>query len=196
MDTAAGKTFQSGLTLGEQGVDCFQLFETSMGSHHMREKVARQRGITLPEVLVGIVLAIILTALFIPALSRSFRQSNLDTCAANLGVLYKAQQSPGTSFEAGSKYWLALPGMDSNTLLCPLRDTADPSPCDYWGPSEDPAGREETDPIGCDAPNNHSLDTREGINILLKSGRVVLVNNRSGQDGLYGSALGLGLCAP
>ena len=95
MDTAAGETFQSGLTSGDQGVDCFQLFETSMGSHHMRVKVARQRGITLPEILVGIVLVIILTALFIPALSRSFRQSKLDACAANLGVLYKAQQTPG-----------------------------------------------------------------------------------------------------
>ena len=161
----------------------------------MREKVTRQRGLTLAEILVGIVLVIILTALFIPALSRSLRQSRLDACAANLGVLYKARQSPGIPFEAGSKYWLALPGVDSNALLCPLRDPADPHPCDYWGPSEDPAGRAETDPIGCDAPDNHSPNGIEGANILLKSGRVVL-DNRSGANGLFGSAIRLGRCTP
>ena len=126
MDTAAGGKFQSGLTSAAQEVDYFQLFETSMGSHHMREKVTRQRGITLPEILVGIVLVIILAALFIPAFSRSFRQSRLDACTANLGVLYKAHQSSTVPFVAGSKYWLALPGVDSNALLCPLRDSADP----------------------------------------------------------------------
>ena len=37
-----------------------QLFETFWGSQRKREEVARQRGLTLAEILVGIVLVIIL----------------------------------------------------------------------------------------------------------------------------------------
>ena len=150
---------------------------------------------TLAEILVGIVLVIILFVLFIPALSRASRQDKIQACAGNLGLLHKARQSASLPFHPGSKYWTDLPGVDASALHCPLRDPHEPLPVDYWGPSEDPSGRSEDEPIGCDAPDNHSHSGREGSNILLKSGRVVL-DNRHGPDSLFGAAVRMGRCIP
>ncbi len=137
------------------------------------------RGVTLVEILVAAMAAITLLALLIPAYQRSGRHARVVECRGHLQALFKASlTAPPGPAPLGSPYWMRLsktvpPLVEAATLRCPLAmEEGVSGDCDYLGPAKDPAGLAATEPIGCDAADNHGRHGREGGNVLWKSGEV------------------------
>lgn len=143
-----------------------------------------QRGLTLAEVLVAIMIAGLIVAFLVSASARAGRHDRLVRCEHNLKLLHAAQQgyfagaAPDASLR-GTELWNALadtspPLLDAETLKCPVRAKPSAYACDYWGPSTDVTKMAADGFLGCDDPSNHTGKTLQGGYLLLKSGDIVL----------------------
>jgi type II secretory pathway pseudopilin PulG len=164
----------------------------------------RDRGLTLAELLVVLVLLMILASLLIPAISRSIRHDKIETCASNLKFLRDAQEAyisrhPAGASELGKSFWLKLsrtsPPLvdpsDRKVYLCPLREDPEGTECHYLGPAVNVTTLGPEDPLGCDELLNHSPRGKEGGNVVLKSGAIV-----TGQTDVWGQCTKRGRCRP
>ncbi|HVR84537.1 MAG TPA: prepilin-type N-terminal cleavage/methylation domain-containing protein [Planctomycetota bacterium] len=140
-----------------------------------------QAGITLVEVLAAATILAIVLALLIPVQAKARRYDDLMKCQDHLHTLYEAQsKAPPTKVqETGRAYWVRLtqttpPLVAPDVLKCPFVEGPDAPFCQYYGPSGDVVKMDPKDPIGADMDQNHSADRKQGGNILLKSGEVVI----------------------
>ena len=118
------------------------------------------QGFTLIELLVVVIFLAMVAALLVPAMSRATRYSKLELCRANMATLYEAQDTyfKGEKHDAslrGSELWIELatgtaPIIAKSTLICPLVESPNASPVQYWGPSSDVTQMSPDDKIGCD----------------------------------------------
>jgi hypothetical protein len=152
---------------------------------------SRQGGITLPEVLVGVMAVVLLAAILLPMLARSRRYDHLVRCAGNLKALHAAQSDPKAAWTGpqplGSAYWTRLADagvVGRDTLLCPLAEPAAGRTCDYRGPAREVGPLNDNASIGCDDEENHGPHGRVGGNVLLKSGAVRTDDGQVWRDAL------------
>lgn len=146
------------------------------------------RGLTLIDILVIVVVLAILAAFLIPSM-RPFRINHrITACANNLSQLYKMAQiyqakNRGQYPSAqGSAFWLTLQKTDpplieaelSEIFFCPMKgEFRGPGSTDYRGPAGPLNQYNDADPLGADVVGNH--DKEEGINVVRLSGDVVTV---------------------
>jgi hypothetical protein len=156
----------------------------------------RDAGITLVEVTAALTLVAVVVALIIPAVSRGSRIEKVIACQGHLRTMFQAQlQAPvhGPN-QLGSAYWTRLaeakpPLLAPEVLHCPVVEKS--APCDYLGPSFDPATLKDKDQLGCDSGFNHSDDGKQGGNVLLKSGEVL-----TDHTAIWAGAARQGKCRP
>lgn len=140
-----------------------------------------QRGLTLLEVFVILILIGVLSALLLPPICGPHHRTR---CANNLSQLYKLTTvySPqGKAPDAtGEDFWLALtkttpPLVASGHLEifhCPLReDDWEPGRIDYRGPGKPWGKLGAGEPMGADKPGNHGDE--DGGFVLMKDGSVL-----------------------
>lgn len=157
----------------------------------------RDAGITLVEVTAAVTVVGIILALLIPAISRGSRLEKIMRCRDHLKTMHAAQlKAPADARFLGSAYWMRLaksdpPLIQPEFLRCPLVDAPEQLVCHYMGPASNPAELKDKDPLGCDYPQNHSDDGKQGGNVLLKSGEVV-----TDHTGVWAGAGRQGKCRP
>ena len=152
------------------------------------------RGITLLEMLVVVVVICILAALAL-SLQRSTRHPHhVTSCANNLSQMWKMQNVYMSRFggpmkampeATGQTFWRALtttqpPLIDPTVydiFICPVLGTSRDGDCDYAGPSRRMNQIADGDPVGADLPENHKEDAKGpgSGNVLRKSGDVLEV---------------------
>jgi prepilin-type N-terminal cleavage/methylation domain-containing protein len=134
-----------------------------------------RRGFTLVELLTAIMIAVLGLALLTPVFAAGTRRGRIEDCAARLKTLYQAAASTEGPAPAGQAYWtrLAPSKVAPETLRCPLATGHPLKDGDYLGPSDPGAKLKGDAPLGCDLPENHSLNGKQGGNILQRSGRVL-----------------------
>lgn len=159
---------------------------------------ARERGVTIVEILAGLTILGIVVSLLTPALLRGSRHEKILACGGHLKTLHQASASapPAGPRDIGRVYWIRLartnpPLVAAEVLRCPFVEAPEAPACQYFGPGNDLAKLEAKDPIGCDMELSHSEDGKEGGNVLLKSGEVV-----TDHTGVWGSATRGGKCRP
>ena len=150
------------------------------------------RGLTLLEVLVVIVVVGILATLLIPC-HGSLRRAKATACGVNLQQLYKLGTVYASTHRGewpnatGTDLWLTFtrttpPLIDSDALsllCCPIRgDDESPGGCHYRGPRVPckEVGRQE--PLGADQDGNHGEEY--GGNVLLGKKCLAQETNRCG----------------
>jgi hypothetical protein len=149
------------------------------------------RGLTLAEILLLAVSALLLVALLLPLRGRAARLEGVMACRDRLRALHQARADfPVSPSDRGQAFWTRLaeatpPRIAREALRCPLVQDPRALACHYLGPSGDPAGLEPQDPLGCDDLDNHGPQGRRGGNVLLKSGEV-----RTDEGVLWRQALG------
>ena len=136
----------------------------------------------------------VLPALLLPAIARAIRNAKATACANNLAQLYKMQHNYTAVYggpdrlmprQTGGQFWLHLsvvsPPLIDATLAeiysCPMEGNPNaPGTTDYRGPAMDinRASLLDGDPIGADNIGNHG--SREGGNVIRKSGDVLTVS--------------------
>ena len=150
------------------------------------------RGLTLLELMVIIVVILILSALLVPAVVRpAGHRHPVITCANNLCQMWKMQNVYMSQYGGrekampsvtGQAFWKALtttqpPLIDASVndiFLCPVLGTSEAGACDYGGPAKKVSTLADDAPVGADLPDNH----KEGPNdpgsgcVLRKSGDV------------------------
>jgi type II secretory pathway pseudopilin PulG len=142
------------------------------------------RGLTLLEVLVIIIVIGIVAALILPSFGGDGHCSRMLACQSNLQQLYKLGTVYATMHKGewpkahGSDFWIAFskttpPLIEPEArevLTCPLRDDASPGDCHYRGPRIPFSQLDSQDPIVADLEGNHGEG--EPINVVLKDGSV------------------------
>lgn len=135
------------------------------------------RGLTLVDWILLIAAALTLAALALPTWARAGRHEQLTLCRDNLKALHRAEAgAPKDPAALGMRFWTRL-GLPEK-LRCPFVPREIARPTDYLGPSQDPAGLEPDDPLGCDMPENHGEHGKMGGNVLYKSGEVRTLHPR------------------
>jgi hypothetical protein len=146
-----------------------------------------QKGLSLLEVLVIVIVIGILAALLLPVYEGGgCHLPKTSICSKNLSQLYKI----GTAYAASHRgqwpdpqkanYWVAFTKTSPpliepeglSILSCPAREEQLPDECDYRGPIVPWNKLSPSDPIAADRPGNHE---GRGINVLFKDGSVMEV---------------------
>ncbi|HTF56978.1 MAG TPA: prepilin-type N-terminal cleavage/methylation domain-containing protein [Planctomycetota bacterium] len=130
------------------------------------------RGFTMVELLVVIIVVGLGLALTLPALLRGQRNDRLAKCEARLRALWEAEaayraRAGNVPTARGSAYWAEIlgPGADPEAPVCPLSGHDR-----YRGPAGDPSRLPPFAPIGGDRPGSHGAG--EGGFLLLRNGEV------------------------
>ena len=145
---------------------------------------ARERGLTLIEVMVVLLVLDVLTTFLISATARASRLDRLTECRDHLKQLHSAQESyyagrsPDLSLR-GDSLWNMLtdatpPLLDAAAIRCPVREAKTPYACHYLGPGMDVTKMPDDGFLACDDPSNHATKRPQGGHVLRKSGDVVL----------------------
>ena len=148
------------------------------------------KGITLLEVLVIVIVIAILAALVVPPIcgkgrvQRAMCENNLKHLHT-LANIYSSQNRGFEPIETGQTYWLRLSKVhpplikreDLDLFLCPVKGDSNDGEVDYRGPVTRLAIVADGDPIGADKLDNHGA--YEGGNVLLRSGAVLLVERNT-----------------
>ncbi len=143
------------------------------------------RGLTLIDILVIVVILGILMALSFPLTCPSIHLARITNCASNQRQLYQLYQVYKIRYEGrspeerGSAFWLAhqktsppLIDVDlAEIYFCPAKGE-DPRPggTDFRGPSNPVSRHTDTDPVCADIVGNHNEEY--GINVVRLSGDV------------------------
>jgi prepilin-type N-terminal cleavage/methylation domain-containing protein len=156
----------------------------------------KQKGFTLVELLVVIVIIGILAGLLLPAITRAIHSAKVTSCANNLKQMWSLQFSYMNSYGGrmkampsvtGSAFWGALTSVNpplienEEIFFCPVFSQPTPGEIQYYGPGGVVARLGSNDAVGCDDPENHKQGNQSD-----SSGNVVRkdssVNELSGND--------------
>jgi len=149
------------------------------------------KGLTLLEVVVIIVVIGILACLVLPSAHHpGIRQSRKTACAQNLRQLYQlatvySSQHQGEWLQPGEEgLWLGLARTQPpliepewlEVLLCPVLGESEPGDCDFRASRLPYPGLAKDDVLGADKEGNHGEEY--GGNVLLKDGSVQEVERK------------------